>query len=396
MNQNLQQLFQIAQKKERYILGLMSGTSLDGLDIALCKIQSSGLQTKCVLEKFETYSYSSIQREVLSKVVSQQNVSLEELTTINAWLGDLFAQMIIETLEKWNISNTTIDCIASHGQTIFHAPQTLHQKSNFPNATLQIADADHIAYKTGIITIHDFRQKHIASGGEGAPLAVYGDYLLFSDSKEDRFLVNIGGIANFTFLPKNLNKHQVFATDVGTGNTLIDFAMQQYFKQPYDKNGETGRKGRVNFSLLGALQNHHFFQQDFPKSTGLELFNTHYLENALKQSKNQNLSKEDMIATLTYFSAWGIAVAIQKFINVANQTAIILSGGGAYNDLLLENIQHLLPRNVNLQRSDFYGMQADAKEAILFAILANETLMGEGISIGNQKPVCLGKFSFPS
>lgn len=395
MNSNLKKLFQIAQKKERRILGLMSGTSLDGLDIALCKIQNSGLNTQFVLEKFETYPYSQEQKKVLSKVISKQTVSLEELTIINAWIGDLFAKMILETLKKWQITSEEIDMIASHGQTVFHAPKISQQKQGFPNATLQIGDADQIAYKTDIITAHDFRQKHIANGGEGAPLAIYGDYLLFSDRNEDRFLVNIGGISNFTFLPKSQDTKKVFATDVGVGNTLIDLVMKKYFKQNYDKNGAMARKGKINMELLEVLQSHDFFQKDFPKSTGLELFNQKYLENAQKQSQTKYLQAEDILSTLTHFTAWGIVDSIKKFIETENQTTIIISGGGTYNNFLLENIQQLLPKNINLQTSDFYGIQADAKEAILFAILGNEAIMGEGIALGSESPVCLGKLSFP-
>ena len=180
MNPQIQKLHEIADKKSRLIIGLMSGTSLDGLDVALCKISGAETNTKVQLLEFETHNYTSEIQEKIRTVFTKKTIDLQQLTLLNAWIGRLHGAMILKSLKKWNFLPEKIDAIASHGQTVFHAPKSLHGQKDFPNATLQIGDGDHIAVSTGIITLSDFRQKHIAGGGEGAPLAAYGDALIFS------------------------------------------------------------------------------------------------------------------------------------------------------------------------------------------------------------------------
>ena len=176
MNKNIQQLYRIANKAERLIIGLMSGTSLDGLDIALCRFKGSGTATQIEILFFESVPYDADFKKEIKSVFSKKNVDLEKVCLLNAWIAEKHAAMINDCLQRWNIKNEDVDLIASHGQTIYHAPKILHGIEKFPNATLQIGDGDHLAVKTGIITVSDFRQKHVAAGGEGAPLAVYGDY----------------------------------------------------------------------------------------------------------------------------------------------------------------------------------------------------------------------------
>ena len=171
MNSNIQKLYDIANKPKRTIIGLMSGTSLDGLDIALCSIEGCGTDTKLEVLHFETVSYSNEFKSELRTVFSKKEINLEKLCLLNPWIALQHAGMINTCLQEWDIKNEEVDLIASHGQTIYHAPQRLHQQQNFGNATLQIGDGDHLAVATGIITISDFRQKNIAAGGEGAPLA---------------------------------------------------------------------------------------------------------------------------------------------------------------------------------------------------------------------------------
>ncbi|RZM13922.1 MAG: anhydro-N-acetylmuramic acid kinase, partial [Pedobacter sp.] len=207
------------------------------------------------------------------------NADLEKVCLLNELIGVKHAELILQALKEWNITADEVDVIASHGQTIFHAPKSLHGKENYPNATLQIGDGDHIAVKSGIITLSDFRQKHLAAGGEGAPLAVYGDYLVFSKTDEDRIMLNIGGIANFTFLPGDKDASKVFSTDVGPGNTLMDqYIQHKYPGEYYDKDGAKAKAGKLNQDLLNGLLDNDFFAIDFPKTTGPELFNLAYLQ----------------------------------------------------------------------------------------------------------------------
>jgi anhydro-N-acetylmuramic acid kinase len=398
MNPQIQQLYSIATKPERLIIGLMSGTSLDGLDIALCRFRGNGHETDIEVLKFETVPYENSFKEEIKSIFSKDQVSLEKVCLLNPWVGLIHAQMILDCLKKWKVDPTEVDLIASHGQTIYHAPKMLHGHEKFGNATLQIGDGDHIAHTTGIITVSDFRQKHIAAGGEGAPLAAYGDFLIFSKQGEDRIMLNIGGIANFTYLPGNLKADEVFSTDVGPGNTLMDAVIQKNFVGKYfDENAEVAKRGSANLPLLNSLKEHSFFTQSFPKTTGPELFNLSYLESAQAKSNTEKISLEDVMATLNRFSADVIVEAI-KSVGIKINFKIYSSGGGMHNPLLMENIKSQLSNFDFLTTSDL-EINPDAKEAVLFATLANECVCGGSIQFGSGKngipSVSMGKISFP-
>ena len=248
---------------------------------------------------------------------------------------------------------------------------------------------------TGIITLSDFRQKHIAIGGEGAPLAVYGDYLIFRKEGEDRILLNIGGIANFTFLPGSMNASFVFSTDVGPGNTIMDAYMQEQFAgKYYDEDAAIAKQGTINDELLYALKENDFFVKEFPKTTGPELFNLDYLLAAKKQSSTNNISVFDTMATLNKFSADMIVAAISKSIQFKN-FVLYSSGGGMHNPLLMQHLKEQLPDIVFKTTNDL-NINPDAKEAVLFAVLANEALCGGEIIFGGAVPnVSMGKISLP-
>ncbi|MRX41982.1 anhydro-N-acetylmuramic acid kinase [Flavobacterium sp. LC2016-23] len=401
MNKNIRALHEIAQKKTRKILGLMSGTSLDGLDIALCEISGAGENTAVKILEFETISYTEDIKTEIRKVFAKKTVDFQHFALLNEWIGLLHANMVNDCLLKWNIPATEVDLIASHGQTVLHAPKFLHQQEKFPNATLQIGDGDHIAVKTGIITLSDFRQKHVAAGGEGAPLAVYGDYLLFSKKGENRIMLNMGGIANFTYLPASLDAEAVFVTDTGTANTLIDIYTKHYFpEKSYDKDAEIAQSGTVNPELLAELKSNTFFQKSFPKTIGQELFNFEFVQNALTKTNLTAISAPDLLATLTRLSAETIAEAILFVVEnspyALEDFKIYMSGGGIHNPLLVKWLAELLP--CEFQKSDDLGILSDAKEAVLFAILANETVVGGNYNFGNSKgipSVTMGKISFP-
>ena len=402
MNLNINNLFQIASKSSRKIIGLMSGTSLDGLDVALCEISDSGEKTKVNLLNFETIDYSEDLKTEIRKVFAKKQIDFQHLTLLNEYIGNIHGEMILKCLKKWNISAIEVDLIASHGQTVMHAPKILHQQEKFPNATLQIGDGDHIAVKTGIITISDFRQKHLAGGGEGAPLAVYGDYFIFGQKGENRILLNMGGIANFTFLPENLNPEEVFVTDTGTGNTLIDAFTRHYFPElSFDKNAEISKKGTINQELLLDLKENDFFKKPFPKTTGPELFSKEYVFNAQNSSNTKNINVNDLLATLTQFSAETITEAVKYAIKISNNPnddfTIYMSGGGMHNPLMVETLKTLLP--YKFKKTDDLGISGDAKEAVLFAILANENVAGGKSDFGTRKgipSVSMGKISFPN
>jgi anhydro-N-acetylmuramic acid kinase len=399
MNPNIEKLYRIASKPDRLIIGLMSGTSFDGLDVALCRIRASGPDTEVELLAFETSSYQSDFKEELKTIFSRRDADLEKVCLLNEWVAIQHAAIINSCLQKWGYTKNDIDLIASHGQTIYHAPKFLHAREKFPNATLQIGDGDHIAVNTGIITISDFRQKHIAAGGEGAPLAVYGDYFLFSKKGENRIMLNIGGIANFTFLPGDLDGTKIFCTDVGPGNTMMDaFVQKKYSGKYFDEGSAIAKNGKVNDALLVKLKDHSFFAGDFPKTIGPELFNLSYLQQATEKAEITSISDEDIMATLNRFSADTMAEAIKRCIEKNEIYSVYVSGGGMHNPLLMENIRSQLP-GMNFYTTDDLHIDPDAKEATLFALLANECVCGEKINVGegrNKIPsVRMGKISFP-
>ena len=399
MNPQLQRLYDIAQKPERRIVGLMSGTSLDGLDVALCRVAGSGGSTRVALERFETVPYSEAFKDSIRAVFAKKQIDFEHLTLLNEQIGQQHGRWVAECLHNWNINPTDVDLVASHGQTVYHAPQQQHRRPGYPNATLQIGDGDHVAAQSGIITLSDFRQRHIAHGGEGAPLAVYGDFFMFSQAGEDRILLNMGGIANFTFLPGSLDASVVFTTDTGPGNTLLDAYARQFTGKPYDENGQMAARGQVNEALLSALKDHPFFAQPFPKTTGPEVFSKDYVQHAQQRSHTETIVPNDLMATLTCFSAETIAQAIQRTLTQGNITNphVYMSGGGAHNPVLTQTIARLLP-GCTFANTDALGIAGDAKEAVLFAVLANEAVVGTGtINFGERQgvpSVSMGKISF--
>jgi len=399
MHTNIQKLYASSNKPKRLIIGLMSGTSLDGLDIALCSIEGNGTESKLELLHFETIPYADEFKKEIRTVFSKKLIDLEKLTLLNPWIALQHAGMINTCLKKWGINKDEVDLIASHGQTIYHAPKRLHQQEQFGNATLQIGDGDHMAVATGIITISDFRQKHIAAGGEGAPLAVYGDYFIFSKPGEDRILLNIGGIANFTYLPATMDITKIFSTDTGPGNTMMDaFIRHHYPDKFFDEDAAIALTGTINDELLKVLKQNTFFTQSFPKTTGPESFNLEYLNEAIDKIKSENVSIADILATLNKFSADSIVEAILKTSESNKTYKIFSSGGGMHNPLLMHNIKTQLP-NCSFYTTADLEINPDAKEAILFAILANESVCGNSSKFGKgtagMPAISMGKISFP-
>ncbi len=375
----------------------MSGTSLDGLDIALCRVTGDGVHTNLSLVHFDTKPYNDQFRDRIREVFAKRIIDQQVLSGLHAWIGQVHGTMVSEALDDWGIDPMEVDLVASHGQTVYHAPQILTGNTDYPNSTLQIGDGDHLAVATGIITVSDFRQKHVAAGGEGAPLAAYGDYLLFTDEKETRILLNIGGIANFTFLPASDTKKPCFATDIGPGNTLMNQYMQAHIGREMDEDGRIAAAGTVCKPLLQTLLDHDFFNLPFPKTTGPELFNLGYLSEAQKATKTSALRQNDVMATLCAFSAAAIVSAIQRVLHIADTPQVYVSGGGLHNPTLMKLVRDGLTA-LSISSFDKLGLLPDAKEAALFALLANETVAGNAANtkaLANAPAICMGKISFP-
>ncbi|GAA4499667.1 anhydro-N-acetylmuramic acid kinase [Hymenobacter ginsengisoli] len=386
MNPQLARLAAVAAQPSRRIIGLMSGTSLDGLDVALCRCTGHGASLHVVLEQFATVPYAADFQQRL-RAISQPKVQLEDVVILNAEVARRHAAILLQCLAEWGLAPADVDVLASHGQTIWHAPRHQHGRADFGHhATLQIGDGDHLARLTGILTVSDFRQKHVAAGYEGAPLAPFADELLFRKPGVNRLLLNLGGIANFTLLPADGGPAQ--ATDTGPGNTLLDtVARQHYPGLAYDPDGQYAAQGRPHAGLLAALRSHPFFTEPFPKTTGPELFSPAYLAENQRQTNTKSLSAPDLLATLVELTASMVAEAMHYYLPPPATAEVLVSGGGAHNATLLAALARHLPTS-HLRTTAEAAVPPDAKEAILFAVLANETLAG-------SPTLSLGKISLP-
>ncbi len=397
MRNHVQHLAALAEQPVRRIIGLMSGTSLDGLDVALCACTGTGTITKVVVEHFATEPYDDVFKAEIRRVFAKKEVDFQHLTLLNVLIAERFTAIVLDCLRQWEVDPRSVDLIASHGQTVFHAPRIFHGLAGYPNATLQIGDGDHLAFLTGITTISDFRQKHLAAGGEGAPLALYGDYLLFSQPGEDRFLLNLGGIANFTFLPGDSDSAKAFATDTGPGNTLIDAFARVLFGVPYDADALLASAGVVEAGLFEQLRSDPFFAASFPKTSGPEHFSATWVESVIQHLPKGHNNPYNLLATLTKLTAVTVAEALLRVPLTVGQPVLYISGGGAHNPLIWKYLEEILT-GWTIHPMDKLGIDGDAKEAVLFAVLANETVAGEaqeGQKLGGLPLFGMGKISFP-
>jgi anhydro-N-acetylmuramic acid kinase len=369
-------------KKPCLILGLMSGTSHDGVDAALVSIRGS----KIKLIRHCHFPYPPALRK---KISSAFTGNASDICRLNFELGEVFARAAVKCIKASGVNPGDVTAIASHGQTICHHPPEKNKKGS----TLQIGESAVIAQRTGIPVVSDFRVADMAAGGEGAPLVPYADYMLFH-GKGIKAVHNIGGISNVTVVTPDIEN--VFAFDTGPGNCLIDEAMKTLFKKPFDRDGKTAKKGTPDKKLLRKLLSNPYFKKKPPKSTGRETFGRELLNKILKS----RLASEDLIATLTHFTALSIKDAYDRFVFPGCKIdEIVLSGGGTKNKYLVGIIRELFsPVKVSL--IDDYGIPAQAKEALSFAVLANETLSGKPSNLpmvtGASKKVILGKLTLPS
>ncbi|SMO44665.1 anhydro-N-acetylmuramic acid kinase [Gracilimonas mengyeensis] len=391
MNKYLSKLWEISRKPERLIIGLMSGTALDGLDIALCALKGSGRDTKIDIREFTTQPYPDDFKKRLYSVQSKETTNTRQLTLLHSEMGNLFGDLVLRSLKEWKLKPNDIDLVASHGQTVYHAPAEVEGEVH---ATLQMVDADHIAQKTGIITVADFRQKHTAVGGEGAPLAGIFDDIFFRDEKYHRMLLNLGGIANFSWLPCRECNQQGFATDTGPANTLINEAMIRYFDEPFDESGKIAEKGKVHSELVRYVLLEPYFRKAFPKTTGQEDFQLSYIEELMKGHRIE-LSPEDLVASLTAITSQSIARAVDEVIG-DQPFECYVSGGGIHNQTMMQNLKERIPQ-AEFKSFDDLGLQPDAKEAAMMAFFANELVVGEGFIVPGitEEKIHLGKISLP-
>lgn len=375
----------------RFGIGLMSGSSCDGIDAALVRIKGDAPDIRIKLVEFRTLPYSeSMKRRLLNSRVESR-----ELACLHHELGQLFADAALSLNALATQQGHTVDFVASHGHTVAHIPPGA---SHLGFGTLQIGEAAIIAHRLGIPVISDFRPRDMAAGGQGAPLVPYADWLLFHRDDESVGCLNIGGIANLTIVPPDLK--DVFAFDTGPGNMPIDGAVRLLTKgrHHYDAKGAGAAKGKVDDALLEQLLSHPYYEKKPPKSTGREEFDAEvYLPKDIVNT--ERYKPEDVMATVTRAVALSIARAYERFVKPEHTLArLIVSGGGTHNRTLMRFLREELA-GLDILTSDQVGLPSDAREAIAFAILGNETL---GLRPGNvpnatgaSQAVVLGKFDLP-
>ncbi|MGQ9818527.1 MAG: anhydro-N-acetylmuramic acid kinase [Candidatus Kapaibacteriales bacterium] len=353
--------------KPRRIIGIMTGTSVDSADIVLAQFsQNNPNKFSYQLIYHRNYKFpKSLRQKILLAINNSANT--RQIAQIHYELALFYYQILCEFSKNSLFELSSIDAIGIHGQTVWHEiPQTQHNKVKVP-CSLQIGSIGFLSALTNLPVVGDFRSKDIALGGQGAPLVPIFDYHFLRSKNEDIITLNIGGIANITYLPKNCRISQVVGFDTGPGNALIDIATKKLFNKMFDSGGKIASRGKLNTSLINQLMKIEFVHRNPPKSTGRELFSENLVNKILSKAKKGNIDKYDVIASLSYFTAWSIAENIIQYANPLSK--IIVSGGGALNNFLVKQLKLLLPRS-NIIISEQIGIPLGGKEALAFAFLA--------------------------
>jgi anhydro-N-acetylmuramic acid kinase len=386
--------------KSMLVLGLMSGTSADGIDVALAGISGAPPRLHAKLLGHTSSQFPSPLRKEILRVAEQHAITAGELSQLNFRLGDIFAEAALAACRKFRVSPKRIALIGSHGQTIFHQGNPVPYLGRATASTLQIGEPSVIAARTGITTVGDFRPADIALGGQGAPLVPYADYLLYRHENLGRVSLNLGGIANITVIPAAAKPEQIFAFDTGPANMLIDALVSHFTRgrQRFDKDAGIAQTGRSIPPLLDELMRDPYLKLAPPKSTGREYYGSAYLKKVLALGKRHRAKPADLIRTATIFTALSVVDALNRFVLPKTKIRqLIVSGGGAKNPLLLVQLSAALNGTEILSSSSF-GIPEDAKEAFAFALLAYETFHRRASNLpsatGAHAPAILGKISY--
>ena len=391
----------IAPKHRRCVAGVMSGTSLDGVDVAIANLKGHGRKLQITNCYGATYSFPKELQHSLRQSASQEHFSVGELSHLNVRLAYEYADAILSTLNVGGGKLADLDLVGCHGQTIRHLPGQTRFAEKKICSTLQIGDSATLSQLLGVPVIGDFRLADMACGGQGAPLVPYFDYVIFTHDTETRGCLNLGGVANLTILPPNAQTDELMGFDTGPGNMMIDALCRQYMNLPFDEGGRIAMSGTVNEFLLAELLQDSYLLDTPPKSTGREYLNHTFLQRFLDCSRQ--MSSEDLIATATALTAASIWQAYVEFVQPSySLDRLIVSGGGVHNQTLLGFLKDYFSRSdtvVHIESTNSYGIDIDSKEALCFAVLAHETANGIPTSIpsvtGADRPAILGKLSVP-
>ncbi len=397
-------LLHIAVKESRLVVGLMSGTSVDGVDAALVDIAGHGENSRVTLRAFGSYPFPPELRAKIFRLFNPKEARVDAICQLDFLLGEVFAAAVQRLLKENHLSSDDVDLVASAGQTIWHDPQPVVEEANVDwiehpiatRSTFAIGQSAVIAERTGITTVGDLRVRDVAAGGHGAPLVAYADWVLLRDDALGRCVQNIGGIGNVTYLPPRPRPEDVIAFDTGPGNMVIDALAEVASggELKYDRNGEIAARGRVVPELLEAWMDDGYFKKPPPKTTGREHFGVQFARRIMTEA--HGVPMEDLMATATALTAESIARAYRDFLVPHGPIdQVVVGGGGSLNPTLMQMIGERLPQCEILCHEHFH-IDGRAKEAIALAIIANDAIAGLNTNIPGAtggRPTVLGKIS---
>lgn len=370
----------------KYAVGIMSGTSLDGIDVALVKIEADNYE----LVDFQSYEFELEMKDKISRSLAKETSNVELICSLNFELAYLFGDAVLKICEHNQIPSSDLAFVASHGQTVYHHPKN---ENGLVSSTLQIGESSIIAEMTQTTVVSDFRPRDMAVGGQGAPIVPFSEYVMYRSQESQRILQNIGGISNATIIPKNGSLDHISAFDCGPGNMIIDELCRHFYQEEYDKDGQHGALGKVNHELLAEMMSHPFIEKPAPKTTGREEFGKQYVTALL--GKYPDILPNDFIKTATLFTAKAISSAVTPYLELPSE--LIVGGGGSYNPVLIELLKEELP-TVKVMIQEDIGLSSDAKEAVAMVVLGDRTINKLPSNVpsatGASRDVILGKVTY--
>ena len=388
-------LLEKIEKPSRYVIGIMSGTSADGVDAALCRITGHGTASNIEQLAFHFEPFPPAVRDEILRLAGGKTAEAQDFCKMNFLLGQLYVDAAMNLCEEYGIAPEQIDLIGSHGQTFWHIPQDEPYLGYTFKSTLQLGECAVLAETFHCPVIGDFRVRDVAAGGLGAPLVPYSEFLIYRSEEQCVALQNIGGIGNITCLPPDCTMDQVLAFDTGPGNMVMDAVYSRLTNgtESYDGNGRFAARGKINRELLLDLMDDAYILRKPPKTTGREYYGAPYVDRVMAAAAEKKIEEHDLMATVTAFTAESIAYSVRSFLPCRPQK-LIIGGGGSMNSTLVENIRQALP-DCNVLTNEDIGFDSNAKEAVAFAVLANEALFAGTNSMpsvtGASHPVVMGK-----
>lgn len=387
----------------RFVVGMMSGTSVDGVDAALVEIAGADDAPQIRLVAFKNTPYPPKVRAQIFTLFAPHTATVDNVGAMNFLLGEIYAEAALRVIEEAGLAPEDVALVGSHGQTIWHEPLGQEICGRSIRYTVQIGEGAVIAERTGICTVSDFRVADMAAGGQGAPLVPFSEYLLYRREHETILLQNIGGIGNMTVMPAGAKPQDVFAFDTGPGNMIIDAVTSAITggEKAYDAGGEMAARGSVHAGLLEHMMQESYYTQPLPKTTGREYFGAQYTARIMAWAQERAIAPQDILATVTDLTAWSIADAYARYVlPVHHASELIVGGGGSYNRTLLGFLgARLAAHGVKVKTQEELGFNSDAKEAVAFALMADLCVRGKENTLPSvtdaRHPAVMGKISYP-